>query len=201
MSRNFLRRIWAGLRHAGHMFCFSLLFENLFLMIPVRPIISKIVEIYRTDIRQIIGVGRTLAVDDKSDFFDLSSYVAMATTFCWFYPQNWFSSCQWLVAQPGGLTLGFALHLVFSFGLLLPVIYWWIKLLIISPANSGHKRTCQATSQTQSVIKLRFPFTTNYLQVSGCRWRHRKQPTPGSDWPIRRGCSWPSCRGKAVCNR
>ena len=51
-------------------------------MIPVRPIISKIVEIYRTDIRQIIGVGRTLAVDDKSDFFDLSSYVAMATTFC-----------------------------------------------------------------------------------------------------------------------
>jgi len=70
------------------MFCFSLLFVYLFLMIPVRPIISKIVEIYRTDIRQIIGVGRTLAVDDKSDFFDLSSYVAMATTFCWFYPQN-----------------------------------------------------------------------------------------------------------------
>jgi len=88
MSRNFLRRISAGLRHAGHMFCFSLLFVYLFLMIPVRPIISKIVEIYRTDIRQIIGVGRTLAVDDKSDFFDLSSYVAMATTFCWFYPQN-----------------------------------------------------------------------------------------------------------------
>jgi len=50
------------------MFCFSLLFVYLFLMIPVRPIISKIVEIYRTDIRQIIGIGRTLVVDDKSDF-------------------------------------------------------------------------------------------------------------------------------------
>jgi len=31
----------------------------------------------------------------------------MTTNFCWFY--------QWLVAQPGGLTLGFALDLVFLY--------------------------------------------------------------------------------------
>jgi len=32
--------------------------------------------------------------------------------FRWFYPQNWFAGRRRLVAQPGGLTLGFAVHLV-----------------------------------------------------------------------------------------
>jgi len=38
----------------------------------------------------IFRVGKTVAVDDKSEitFFDPSSFVAMATNFCWLYLQN-----------------------------------------------------------------------------------------------------------------
>ena len=34
---------------------------------------------------------------------------------CRFYPENCFSSRQWLVVQPGGLTLGLALNLTIRF--------------------------------------------------------------------------------------
>jgi len=56
-------------------------------------------KIYRTDLRQIFRVGRTTAVDDQSEI----SFSILQRTL----PQQ-----PVLVAQPGGLTLGFAVHLV-----------------------------------------------------------------------------------------
>ena len=50
----------------------------------------------------------------------------MANNFGWLHPQNWFSSRQWLVAQPGGLTLGVAgaLHLVIIRPHRMHAVYW-----------------------------------------------------------------------------
>jgi len=45
-------------------------------------------KIYRIDIRRVCKVGRTMAVDDQSEI-SFSRDVAMATDFCWCYPQNW----------------------------------------------------------------------------------------------------------------
>jgi len=37
-----------------------------------------------------VRVGRSMAVDDQSEIFRPSRDVAVATSFCWLYPQNWF---------------------------------------------------------------------------------------------------------------
>jgi len=78
---------------------------------------------FSTDFRQIFRVGTTVAVVDqcKISFFRFLKDVAMTltTNICWFYLQNWYSWRQWLVAQLGGLNLGFILHIVlFCIGLL-----------------------------------------------------------------------------------
>ena len=67
---------------------------------------SSYLKIYQTDLRQVfsIGTGRTIAVDDQSEisFFDPSFVTCMGV-----------AVHRRLVVQPGGLTLGFVLHLVF----------------------------------------------------------------------------------------
>ena len=57
------------------------LFLNTFLVISVRPI--NYLNIYRTDIHEICRIGRTLAVDERSEviFFDPLGDVAVATNF------------------------------------------------------------------------------------------------------------------------
>ena len=48
-------------------------------------------KIYRTDLCQVCGVGKTTAADDQSEisFRPLpSSDVVMTSIFCWLYPQN-----------------------------------------------------------------------------------------------------------------
>jgi len=44
-------------------------------------------KIYWTDLRQVGKFGRTMAVDDQSEFFDPLSDVAVATYFSSLYPQ------------------------------------------------------------------------------------------------------------------
>ena len=91
------------------MFCFC------FLFIYFKDSCQSNLNVCRTDLRQIFtdDRSRTMAVNNQwwNHFFDPLRDVAMTTNFCWFDPQNWFSSRQWLVAQPGGLTLRFAVHL------------------------------------------------------------------------------------------
>ena len=84
-------------------------------------------KIYQTNLRQIFRVDRTMAVDDQPEIsFSVPQrtlpwktiFVGFIhrkyTVFLWFYPQNWFAGCRRLVAQPGGLTLGFTPHLVYN---------------------------------------------------------------------------------------
>ena len=62
---------------------------------------------------------QSVTVDDlKLVFFDPSWDVAIATNVCLLYPHKWVpvifgSSASLSLDEPGGLTLGFALHLVF----------------------------------------------------------------------------------------
>jgi len=67
-----------------------------------------------TDPRNICRVGRTTAVDNRSEI----SFTILQETLSWqpifrLYPQNWFSSRQLLVAQRVRLKLGFAQHPVY----------------------------------------------------------------------------------------
>ena len=90
----------------GYIFCSRFLFIY-FLTILVRPIFS---EIYRSDLRQIFSVGRTVGIDNQSE---ISSSIPQGTL-PW---QPFFGSARvslGAVAQPGGLTLDFALQLYFS---------------------------------------------------------------------------------------
>ena len=57
-------------------------------------------KIHRTDLRQILTVGRTTVVDDQFEklvFRSLKGRVTMATQFCWFRPQN-----RWVSPDAGG---------------------------------------------------------------------------------------------------
>ena len=103
----------------------------------------------------------------------------MATNFCWFYPQNripvtygrrrWRTVCalhgcrRRLVAQPGGLTPGFASHLVFH-------------CVQTSPSCRRHRRTacCTTTRRSASYVSCeRDTARMNSLRPAlkrRCRW-------------------------------
>jgi len=107
------------------MFCCCLLFyAHLFINFS-DSVETNYIKIYPTGLRQIRGVGRTMAVDDHCEIsFLIRQRTLLRQTFCWFYPQNLMhlqspdgSSCVFsfsntfagfgrLVAQPGGLNVG-----------------------------------------------------------------------------------------------
>jgi len=65
----------------GLMFCCCFIFLIIFLVVSPRPVISTYT--YRTDLREICRIGRTLPGDEPSEviFIDLSRDVAVATNF------------------------------------------------------------------------------------------------------------------------
>jgi len=95
------------------MFCFCFLFiSKLFLS-------DQLFRNLPTELCQIFWVGcpTTMAVYDQSEISFLISQATLPWQlfFGWFYLQNWlFSALLWPVVQPGGLILGFTLHLVAS---------------------------------------------------------------------------------------
>jgi len=86
------------------MFCCCFLFIYLLLTIPFRPII------YRTDLRQIFRVGRTMAVDDQSEVsFSIPKGRCHSNQFSLVLSAELVvvaGERRRLVAQPGGLKLG-----------------------------------------------------------------------------------------------
>jgi len=57
---------------------------------------TNYLKIYQTDLCQSFRADWTAAVDLQSEviFFSPLRVVTMATNFCWFYPQNWFTGCR-----------------------------------------------------------------------------------------------------------
>jgi len=76
---------------------------------------TNYLKIYRTDLRQIFGVDRTTAVNYQSEISLSIPQGTLATSFCWCCPQSWFAGRRRLMAQPGMLTFGFALSLVYLY--------------------------------------------------------------------------------------
>ena len=106
---SYLARPVAERRPAGYMFHSCLLVNfNDFCQ-------TKYLKNYRSDPRQISRVGRTMAVDERSEVsFSIRQGTLPWQSIIWFYRMG-VAGRRRLVAQPGGLTLGFVLHPVFFY--------------------------------------------------------------------------------------
>ena len=101
---------------------------------------------------------------------DPSMDVTMATNFRWFYPQNWLSSRQLLVVQPGRLTLGFALHLFRN-------------------CKRTDRRTCKHTDVLIPILRIVLrakwqPSIGKIRRKSGVIWRGLEVNKLGGDWIV-----------------
>ena len=91
-------------------------------------------EIYRPNFAKFSGLVALqlwlYMINQKLVFFISQATLPWQLFFCWFYLQNWlFSALLWPVVQPGGLILGFTLHLV----AVKCYPHWWLSgcLLVI----------------------------------------------------------------------
>jgi len=97
-------------RHGG-LYVLLLFLAFVYSTIPVRQVVSNSTRPISANLSGLVELWQYMT-DLKLVFFDPSRDVPTTINFCWFYPQNWFSSSQWLVARRDGITLGFGMHLV-----------------------------------------------------------------------------------------
>ena len=86
-------------------FCFLLIYLFIYSFVEIPVLKHNYLEIHQTHFRQMFTFGRTMAVDERCEISFSIPHILLVLV-------RGVVGRERLVAQPSGLTLGFALHLV-----------------------------------------------------------------------------------------